>query len=98
MTRKYEIWLRERIIALGFVSSHPYLDDKRVASVFPITRTKNMQEITTELEFGPLAHENFPATQSGEDMIRELMAPVIDGSATQGYSIVLVTLQEESEM
>ena len=97
MTRKYEIWLRERIIALGFVSSHPYLEDKRVASVFPITRTKNMQEITTALEFGPLVHEDFSATQSGEEMIRELMAPVIDGLTTQGYAIVPVNMKEESE-
>lgn len=97
MTYKYEIWLRERIIALGFVSSHPYLENKRVASVFPITRTKNMQEITNTLEFGPLAHENFPATQSGEDMIRELMAPVIDSRTTQHYTIVQVTMQDESK-
>ena len=97
MTRKYEIWLRERIIALGFVSSHPYLDDKRVASVFPITRTKNMQEITTTLEFGPLANEDFPASQSGEDMIRELMLPVIDGTTTEGFAIVSVMIQEESK-
>jgi hypothetical protein len=97
MTRKYEVWLRERIIALGFVSSHPYLKDKRVASVFPITRTKNMQEISTALEFGPLAHEDFPATQSGEDMIRELMLPVVDGVTTRGFAVVAVPLQEESE-
>jgi hypothetical protein len=97
MTRKYEIWLEKRIIALGYISSHPYFEDKRVASVFPITRTKNMQEITTEIEFGPLAHENFSATQTHEDMIRELMAPVIDGVATKGYTIVPVNLREESE-
>ncbi len=50
MTRKYEIWLKERIIALGFISSHPYLEDKRVGSVFPITRSKDEQETTTALE------------------------------------------------
>jgi hypothetical protein len=97
MTYKYEVWLRKRIIALGFVSSHPYLEDKRVASVFPITRTKDTQEITNTLEFGPLAHENFPATQSGKDMIRELMAPVINGPRAQDYTIVQVTMQEESK-
>jgi hypothetical protein len=98
MTRKYEIWLKERIIALGFVSSHPYLDDKRVASVFPITRTKNEQEINTTLEFGPLVHENFSSTQSGEDMIRGLMLPVIDGMTTKGYAVIVVNIKEESEM
>jgi hypothetical protein len=97
MTRKYEIWLEKRIIALGYISSHPYFEDKRVASVFPITRTKNMQEISTEIAFGPLAHENFSVTQSDEEMIRELMAPVIDGVTTKGYTIVPVNLREESE-
>jgi hypothetical protein len=97
MTRKYEIWLRERIIALGFVSSHPYFDDKRVASVFPITRTKNMQEITTTLDFGPIAHEDFSASKSGEEMIRELMTPAIDGTTTQGFAIVAVSIEDESK-
>ncbi len=97
MTQKYEIWLKERIIALGFISSHPYLKDKRVASVFPITRSKNEEEATTLLEFGPLAHEDFASTQLGEEMIRELMAPIIDGVTTQGYAIVAVNMKEESE-
>ncbi len=65
MTRKYEIWLKERIIGLGFISS------------FPITRTKNMQEVTTTLEFGSLVHEDFPASQPDEAMIRELMLPAL---------------------
>jgi hypothetical protein len=56
-----------------------------------------MQKITTELEFGPLAHENFSVAQSDEDMIRELIAPVIDGLTTRGYIIVQVNMQEESK-
>jgi hypothetical protein len=39
----------------------------------------------------------FSVAQSDEDVIRELIAPVIDGLSTRGYIIVQVNMQEESK-
>jgi hypothetical protein len=96
-TRKYEIHLENQIIALGFISPHPNVQDAMVASVFPITRSGSATEDTLTLGFGPMSHEDFSPELSGEEMIRKLIAPVIDGLETASCTIVEVDLRDEAK-
>lgn len=96
-TRKYEVHLDAHIIALGYISPHPNVEDRMVASVFPITRTGSAAEDTVKLNFGPISHEDFSPELRGEEMIRKLIAPVINGLETAKCTIVEVDLRPEAK-
>lgn len=98
MTTKYEIRFGNRIIALGYVSPHPYLRDHMVASVFPITRTAASDIDAVKVRFGPISHEGFTTELAPADMIRRLVAPHIDGVATEGFTIEEVLLRGDAEV
>lgn len=74
MTRKYSIILKERIIANGYISPHPYYKDHCNASIMPIRREGKWVDDNLEIVFDKLLTNIFSCSMSAEKMMRELLA------------------------
>lgn len=71
---KYNILYKGRIIALAYISPHPYLQGNCVASLAPIAISGKWTDNTMTLSFQKPLTDIFPISIENQQMIKELLA------------------------